>query len=90
MTTDGRAAKRPYRVRVGTTWYWVDPTVPADDIEPGDTVIIYPVAGDAALAILQSPLAQDPVTLSSLEGDAFKIARAEIATLHLAAVDDEQ
>jgi hypothetical protein len=90
MTKDGRDARRPYRVRVGTTWYWVDPTVPAADIEPGDTVIIYPVAGDPALALLQSPLAQDPVTFSSLEGDAFKIARTEIAALHLAAVDDQQ
>src|SRR5947207_14879753 len=56
MTTrDGRDARQPYRVRVSKVWYWVDPTVPMDAIESGDRVVIYPVSGDAALAILQTP-----------------------------------
>ncbi len=55
MTTDGRGAAQPYRVRVGNVWYWVDPTVPANAIEPGDTVVIYPVAGEITLAIVRSP-----------------------------------
>jgi len=51
---DGRNAKQPYRVRVGGVWYWVDPTVPASEIEPGDTVVIYPVDGGATFAVLRS------------------------------------
>jgi hypothetical protein len=89
MVRDGRAAQEPYRVRVGGTWYWVDPTVPQQAIEPGDTVLIYPVAGDPALAVLQSP-PRDDVVFASLEGNRFTVARDDIAALHLAAVDDVQ
>ena len=90
MTKDGRTATQPYRVRVGGTWYWVDPTVPPKDLEPGDTVLIY-VAGEAALAVLQGPLTQsEAVSFASLEGDSFKVAPADIAALHLAAVDEVQ
>ena len=90
---DGRTATQPYRVRVGNVWYWVDPAVPRDDIEPGDTVVIYPLSGDATLAILQSPLKSGhagSAEFSTLEGDSFSLAPADIAALHLAAVDDVQ
>jgi hypothetical protein len=90
MAKDGRAATGPYRVRVGGTWYWVDPTVRRVDIEPGDTVLIYPVAGEPALAVLQGPLAQGEIGFASLEGDGFRLAAADIAALHLAAVDEVQ
>ena len=53
MTQDGRNATKPYRVRAGGTWYWVDPSVPARDIEPGNTVVLYPVSGEPAVAVLQ-------------------------------------
>ena len=94
---DGRNATQPYRVRVSTVWYWVDPTVPADAIEAGDTVVVYPVAGDVTLAILQSPFKPKgdetpvpPVDFSTLEGEHFTVAAGDIAALHLAAVDDDQ
>jgi len=88
---DGRTATQPYRVRVGNTWYWVDPTVPRDDIEPGDTVVIYPAGGDATLAVLQSPFGpQSSIEFVTLEGENFNLAPADIAALHLAAVDDVQ
>jgi hypothetical protein len=95
---DGRTTTQPYRVRVGTVWYWVDPTVPASDIEPGDAVVIYPVAGDPALAILQSPFKREgsdltparPIDFSILDGERFTVAPRDIAALHLAAVDDDQ
>lgn len=92
---DGRSATKPYRVRVGTVWYWVDPSVPTSAIEPGDTVIIYPTGGAPTLAILQTRLnvlAEAVVTVefSSLEGERFAVARADIAALHLAAVDEQQ
>ena len=90
MAKDGRAATQPYRVRVGGTWYWVDPTAPRAGIEPGDTVLIYPVAGEPALAVLQSPLTQSEIAFASLEGDSFGLAAADIAALHLAAVDEVQ
>lgn len=96
MTTkDGRDATQPYRVRAGGIWYWVDPTVPAADIEPGDTVLIYPVAGDATLAVLQSPFKPDageaaPVRFSAPDGEGFEVARRDIAALHLAVTDDVQ
>ena len=96
MTTDGgRDATQPYRVRVGKVWYWVDPTVPADAIEPGDTVVIYPVSGEAMFAILQGsfePADTRPgsVDFSTLEGERFTVPAGAIAALHLAAVDDEQ
>ena len=85
---DGRNATQAYRVRVGGDWYWVDPAVPAG-IEPGDTVVIYPADGAAALAILQSAPGAT-VAFSSLEGERFEMPAHEIAALHLAAVDDEQ
>ena len=92
MMKDGRNATQPYRVRVSNVWYWVDPT--ARDLAPGDTVVVYPVAGDATLAILQSPLPKAGVPgaigFSSLEGDRFTMAASDIAVLHLAAVDDQQ
>jgi hypothetical protein len=94
-TKDGRDAQQPYRVRAGGIWYWVDPTVPAADIEPGDTVIIYPVAGDASLAVLQGPFTSDvdvarPVGFSSVDGERFDVAPRDIAALHLAAIDEVQ
>ncbi len=90
MAKDGRTATQPYRARVGGTWYWVDPTVRRPDIAPGDTVLIYPVAGEPALGVLQSPLTQSEIVFASLEGDDFRLATADIAVLHLAAVDDVQ
>jgi len=88
---DGRNARQAYRVRVGGTWYWVDPTIPAADLEAGDSVVIHPVNGSAYLAVLQGKF--DPAKetrLASLEGEGFSVAPEEIAALHLAAVDDEQ
>lgn len=94
MTNDGRSATQPYRVRVGNVWYWVDPTVPVNAIEPGDTVVIYPVAGETTLAILQTPFdgstSTQPVAFSTLEGEHFAAPRRDIAALHLAARDEEQ
>ena len=94
MTTDGRSATQPYRVRVGDVWYWVDPTVPVTAIEPGDTVVVYPVGGDATLAILQTPFDGSPnarpAAFSTLEGEHFAAPRRDIAALHLAARDEEQ
>ena len=95
---DGRTTTQPYRVRVGTVWYWVDATVPAGDIEPGDTVVVYPVAGDPTLAILHGPFEPEgsdlaparPIDFSSLGGERFTVAARDIAALHLAAVDDDQ
>jgi hypothetical protein len=89
MTTDGRHATQPYRVRAGTVWYWVDPTVPAAQIEPGDTVVLYPVDGHAVVAILQHH-GRSALALSTPQGECCEIARRDIAALHLAAVDDEQ
>ena len=94
MITDGRSATQPYRVRVSNIWYWVDPTVPASAIEPGDTVVIYPVAGETTLAILQTPFDEStsarPIAFSTLEGERFAVQRRDIAALHLAARDEEQ
>jgi hypothetical protein len=91
MTTDGRNATQAYRVRVGGTWYWVDPAVPPDAIEPGDTVVIYSAHGDATLALLQSALAPGRETVfATLEGERFTLPAGDIAALHLAAVDDDQ
>jgi hypothetical protein len=94
MSTDGRTATQPYRVRVGNVWYWVDPTAPASAIEPGDTVVIYPVAGETTLAILLSPFDEstsaEPIEFSTLEGEHFRVPRRDIAALHLAARDEEQ
>lgn len=96
MTTDsGRAATQPYRVRVGGVWYWVDPTVPREAIEPGDTVIMY-AGGEAHLAVLDSAWPKDqpdgaaPVMFSALQGGRFELPARDIAAVHLAAVDEQQ
>jgi hypothetical protein len=93
---DGRTASRPYRVRVGGVWYWVDPTVPRSAMESGDIVIVYPISGDAVLAILQDGLGSSDaavpgaIRFSSLEGERFGIPPDDIAALHLTAVDEVQ
>jgi hypothetical protein len=90
---DGRTATKPYRVRVGPTWYWVDPAVPRGAMEAGDTVIVYPVSGDAMLAILDDIKSGDTagaIGFSSLEGERFEMAPEDIAALHLTAVDEVQ
>ena len=87
---DGRNATQAYRVRVGGTWYWVDPTVPRGAIEPGDTVVIYPADGAATFAVLRSTTGGETIAFSALEGDRFEMAARGIAALHLAAVDEEQ
>jgi hypothetical protein len=87
---DGRNATQAYRVRVGGTWYWVDPAVPRDAIEPGDTVVIYPADGAAALAVLQNATGGGTIAFSSLEGERFEMAAPDIVALHLAAIDDDQ
>jgi hypothetical protein len=89
MTSDGRHATQPYRVRAGAVWYWVDPTVSGDRIEPGDTVVVYPAGGDAVVAIAQA-LHGGTLAFASLDGERFEVARRDIAALHLAAVDDVQ
>ena len=86
---DGRNAAQAYRVRVGGTWYWVDPTVPRGAIEPGDTVVIYPAEGAATLAVLQSATGGDTIAFASLEGERFEIPARDLAALHLAAVDED-
>jgi hypothetical protein len=88
MTKDGRDATTPYRVRAGGVWYWVDPTVPAQDIEPGDTVVTYPVGGAATVATLRK--AGEPLVLATTAGEEFSVPSRDIAALHLAAVDDVQ
>jgi hypothetical protein len=93
---DGRTASKPYRVRVGGVWYWVDPAVPQSAMEPGDIVIVYPLSGDPVLAILQQDIksvevaAAGAIGLSSLEGERFAMPFDDIAALHLAAVDEVQ
>jgi hypothetical protein len=93
---DGRTASKPYRVRVGGVWYWVDPTVPQSAMEPGDIIIVYPVSGDPVLAILQQDInavevaAAGAIGLSSLEGERFALRLDDIAALHLTAVDEVQ
>jgi len=90
-TRDARKATEAYRVRVGETWYWVDPTVPPADLEAGDTVVIYPVNGAAHLAVLQGKLdSKTAAEFASLEGERFTLAAGDIEALHLAAVDDVQ
>src|SRR6266436_4740389 len=88
---DGRDATQAYRVRVGGTWYWVDPTVPAADLAPGDTVVIYSRSGDASLAVLQSPFVPGSAAgFATLAGERFTLPARDISALHLAAVDDVQ
>jgi hypothetical protein len=89
MTKDGRHATQPYRVRAGAVWYWVDPTVPGEQIEPGDTVVVYPAGGHAVVAIVQHQ-GRSALAFSTAQGETFEIARHDIAALHLAAVDNEQ
>ena len=92
MTQDGRNATKPYRVRAGGTWYWVDPTVPASALEPGDTVVLYPASDTAHVAVLRSraDTAAGPVAFAAPEGERFEVAGRDIAALHLAAVDEDQ
>jgi hypothetical protein len=95
-SSDGRNATKPYRVRVGSVWYRVDPAVLRSALEPGDVILVYPVTGDPVLAILQQDInapevaAAGAVGLSSLEGEHFAMPLDEIAALHLTAVDDVQ
>lgn len=89
MTKDGRNEAQPYRVRAGDGWYWVDPTVAGAAIEPGDTVVVYPVNGDAVVAILDARRGT-VLIFSTPQGERFEVAARDIAALHLAAVDDEQ
>jgi hypothetical protein len=89
MMKDGRNATQPYRVRANGVWYWVDPTVPGDEIEPDDTVVVYPVNGDAVVATLQARHG-DVIMFSTPQGERFEVAGRDIAALHLAAVDEEQ
>lgn len=86
---DGRHATQPYRVRAGETWYWVDPTVPREAIEPGDTVVLYPAGGHAVIAVVQ-PHHGGALALANLEGERFEVPLGDIVTMHLAAVDDQQ
>src|SRR5437763_1137119 len=94
--SDGRTATKPYRVRVGGVWYWVDPAVPRSALEAGDVILVYPVSGDPVLAILRQDInaaevaAAGAVALSSREGESFTVPLDEIAALHLTAVDDVQ
>jgi hypothetical protein len=92
MTRDGRNASKPYRVRAGGTWYWVDPSVPASAIEPGDTVILYPASGDAHVAVLQrrADTTEGPMVFAVPDGERFDVEPRDIAVLHLAAVDEDQ
>ncbi len=89
---DGRDATQPYRVRVGGIWYWVDPTVPERDLEPGDTVVVYPAGRDAVLAVVQQDTvsASERLAFAALEGERFEVERGDVAALHLAAVDSAQ
>jgi hypothetical protein len=90
---DGRHARQAYRVRVAGTWYWVDPAVPVSDIEPGDAVVVYPVAGDPVLAVLRSPphlQSGGSLAFSSFQGERFEVPARDVAALHLATIDDEQ
>jgi hypothetical protein len=87
---DGRDAAQAYRVRVGGTWYWVDPAVPAADLEAGDTVVLYPAGGEATFAVLRSAPGGETIAFASLEGEPFEVPASDIAALHLAAVDDMQ
>ena len=94
MTSEhGRDATQAYRVRVGGIWYWVDLAAPRGAMETGDTVVIYPADDEAFLAILLIPFgpeskAGESVALATLEGQHFRFPVADIAAVHLAAVDD--
>ena len=64
--------------------------MPASAIEPGDTVVLYPVAGDATVAVLERRADAAGPWRFTADGEGFEAAAREIAMLHLAAVDDEQ
>ena len=87
---DCRHETQPYRVRAGETWYWVDPTVPRDAIEPGDTVVVYPASGYAVIAVVQDHHGHQALTFANLEGERFEVDPRDITAMHLAAVDDQQ
>ena len=87
MSTDGRNATETYRVRTGQTWFLVDPTMPRAAIEPGDTVVLYPVAGDAQVAVVQQ--FGESLVFASLAGEHFAVRARDIAAMHLAVVDEE-
>jgi len=89
MTT-GRDAEEPYRVRTGAVWYLVDPTFPSAAIEPGDIVVVYPVSGDAVVAILGKRPGPDGPTwvFATQQGERFEVAANDIGTVHLATVDE--
>ena len=89
MTKSGKDAKEPYRIRAGGVWYFVDPTFPSEAIEPGDTVVLYPVSGDAAVAILQGRPDAEMVAFLTPQGEPFAVPTADIAAFHLAAVDED-
>jgi hypothetical protein len=87
---DGRDEQQPYRVRAGEIWYWVDPTVPRDVIEPGDTVVVYPNGGYAVIAVVQQHHGRGALAFTNLQGEPFEVPLRDIAAMHLAAVDDQQ
>jgi hypothetical protein len=87
---DGRHAQRPYRVRAGETWYWVDPAAPREAIEPGDTVVVYPAGGHAVIAVVQEHHGRGVIAFANLEGERFEVYLRDLAAMHLAAVDDQQ
>ena len=89
MAKDGRTATQPYRVRTGDTWFWADPTMAREEIEPGDTVVLYPAEGDAVIAVLQHQAEDAALVFSSLSGEHFAIKARDIAAMHLAAPDEE-
>ncbi len=92
--TKGRDANEPYRVRAGGVWYFVDPTFPAGAIEPGDTVVVYPVSGDAVVAVLHKNAAGldagSAWIFATQQDERFEVGLHDIAAVHLATVDDEQ
>jgi hypothetical protein len=90
MPKDGRNATKPYRVRASGVWYWVDPTAPASAIGPGDTVVLYPVSGEPAVAVIERRAdAAEPWRFTA-DDEGFEVEARDIAALHLAAADDVQ
>jgi hypothetical protein len=87
--SDGRNATKPYRVRAGGVWYWVDPTARA--LEPGDVVLLYAADGQSVVAELRGPVSGGGnVRFASLDGETFEVGPRDIEALHLATVDDVQ
>ena len=64
--------------------------MPASALEPGDTVLLYPVSGDTHVAELRSRTDAEPVAFASPDGARFEVPARDIAALHLAAVDENQ